>query len=74
MRWQNLTPQAGSNPAPTNTSWTKTKPYTRPHNMTREFMKLTSAEKEEIAKKDRYFYYGKTGYNAVNCPLKKNQI
>jgi len=55
MRQQNHTPQAGSNPAPTNTSWTKPKPYTRPHNMTHEFKKLTSAEKEELAKKDPCF-------------------
>jgi len=74
MRQQNHTPQASSNPAPTNTSWTKPKPFTRPSNMSSKFKKLTPAEKEELAKKGRCFYCRKTSHNAVNCPLKKNQI
>jgi len=71
---QNHTPQASSHPAPTNTSWTKSKPYTRPSNTSSKFKKLTPAEKEELAKKVGCFYCRKTGQNAVNCPLKKNQI
>jgi len=74
MRQQNPTPQASSNPASTNTSWTKPKPFTRPSNTSSKFKKLTPAEKEELAKKGGCFYYRKTGHNAVNCPLKKNQI
>jgi len=71
---QNHIPLASSNPAPTNTSWTKPKSYTRPSNTSSKFKKLTPAEKEELAKKGGYFYCRKTGHNAVNCPLKKNQI
>jgi len=74
MRNQNHTPQASSNPAPSNMSWTKSKPYTRPSNMSSKFKKLTPAEKEELAKKGGCFYCRKTSHNAVNCPLKKNQI
>jgi len=74
MRKQNHTPQASSNPAPTNTSWTKPKPFTRPSNAGSKFKKLTPVEKEELAKKGGCFYCRKTGHNAVNCPLKKNQI
>jgi len=74
MCQRNPTPQASSNPAPTNTSWTKPKPFTRPSNTSSKFKKLTLAEKEELAKKGVYFYCRKTGHNAVNCPLKKNQI
>jgi len=74
MRQQNHTPQASSNPAPTNTGWTKPKPFTRPPNMSSKFKKLTSAENEELAKKGGCFYCRKTGHNAVNCPLKKTQI
>jgi len=36
--------------------------------------KLTTAEKEELDKKGGCFYCRKTGHNAENCPLKKNQI
>jgi len=74
MSQQNHTLQASSNPAPTNRSWTKPKPFTRPSNTSSKFKKLTLAEKEELDKKGGYFYCGKTGHNAVNCPLKKNQI
>jgi len=74
MRQQNPTPQASSNPAPTNTSWTKPKPFTRPSNTSSKFKKFTPAEKEELAKKGGCFYCRKTGHNAVNCALKKNQI
>jgi len=74
MRQQIHTPQASSNPAPTNTSWTKPKAFTRPSKTSSKFKKLTQAEKEELAKKGGCFYCRKTGYNAVNCPLKKNQI
>jgi len=74
MRSLNHTPQASSNPAPTNTSWTKTKPFTRPSNMSSKFKKLTPTEKEELAKKGGYYYDRKIGHNAGNCPLKKNQI
>jgi len=51
MRPQNHTPQASSNSAPTNTSWTKPKPFTRLANTSSKFKKLTPAEKEELAKK-----------------------
>jgi len=74
MRQQNHTPQASSNPASTNTSWAKPKPFTRPSNTSSKFKKLTPAEKEELAKKGGCFYCRKIGHNAVNCPLKKNQI
>jgi len=74
MRQQNHTPQASSNQAPTNTSWSKSKPVTRPSNMSSKFQKLTPAEKEELPKKGGCFYCRKTGHNAVNCPVKKNQI
>jgi len=74
MRQQNPSPQASSNPAPTNTSWTKPKPFTRPSNTSSKFKKVTSAEKEELAKKCGCFYCRKIGHNAGNCPLKKNQI
>jgi len=67
-------PQPSINPAPTNASWTKPKPFTRPSNTSSKFKKLTPAEKEELAKKGGCFYCRKTGHNAVNCPLKKNQI
>jgi len=52
---QNHTPQASNNPAPTNTSWTKPKAFTRSPNTRSKFKKLTSAEKEELAKKVRCF-------------------
>jgi len=74
MRQQNHTPHANNNPAPTHTSWTKPKPFTRPPNTSSKFKKLTPAEKEELAKKGGCFYCRKTSHNAVNCPLKKNQI
>jgi len=74
IRQQNHTPQATSNPAPTNTSWTKPKPFTRPSNRSSKLKKLTPAEKEELAKKGGCFSCRKTGHNVVNCPLKKNRI
>jgi len=51
LREQNHTPQASSNPAPTNRSLTKTRPFTRPSNMSSKFKKLTPVEKEELGKK-----------------------
>ena len=74
LRKQNHTPPASSNPAPTNISWTKPKPFTRPCNTSSKFKKLTPAEKEELAKKGACFYCRKIGHNAVNCALKQNQI
>jgi len=74
MRQQNHTPQAIINPAPNNTSLTKPKPFNRHPNTSSKCKKLTPAEKEELAKKGRCFYSRKIGHNAVNCPLKKNQI
>jgi len=74
MRQQNHTPQASSKPAPTNMSWTKPRPFTRPPKMSSKFKNLSPPEKEELAKKGRCFYCRKTGHNTVNCPLKKNQI
>jgi len=73
-RQQPHTPEARNNPAPTNTSWTKPKPLTRSPNTSSKFKRLTPAEKENLAKKGGCFYCRKTGHNAVNCPLKKNQI
>jgi len=69
MPQQNYTPQASNNPAPTNPSWTKPKPFTRPPNTSSKFKKLTPAEKKELAKKVGCFYCRKTGHNAVKCPL-----
>jgi len=74
MRQLNHTPQGSSNTASSNTTWTKTKPFTRPSNTSSKFKKLTPAEKEELAKKGGCFYCRTTGHNAMNCPLKKNQI
>jgi len=74
MHQQNHTHQTSSNPAPTNTSWTKPKPFTRPSNTCSKFKNLTVAEKEELAKKGRCFYSRKIGPYAVNYPLKKNQV
>jgi len=51
MCQQNHTPQASNNPAPTNTSWTKPKPFSRPSHTSSKFKKLTPAEKKELAKK-----------------------
>jgi len=74
MFLQNHTPQANSNLAPTNMNWTKPYPFTRPSNMSSRFKKLTPAEKKDLSKKGGCFYCRKTGHNAVNCLLKKNQI
>lgn len=54
-------------------SWTIAKPFSKPPNMSSKFMKLIPAEKEELAKKGRCFYYRKIGQHAVNYHLKKFQ-
>jgi len=46
IRLQNHTHQASSNPAPNNTSWSKSKPYTRPSNTNSKFKKLPQQKKK----------------------------
>lgn len=67
-------PQSSSIPAPTNISWTKPYPYTKPPNQSSKFKELTPAEKERLDKKGACQYCRKTDHNPVHCHYTKNQI